>query len=98
MPGAFRSFEVGPVWLQKRRRLTTQKYLEIKTDAEAQFIVGLFHSTGLGGVEEDQGKVSLPVYFTATDTHHRHCCITLLPLCKATDPRRWRWDTVIGQV
>lgn len=38
--------------------LTYQTYLRYTPDPEAQFMVGLFHATGLGGIEEDQGLVS----------------------------------------
>jgi TPR repeat protein len=35
--------------------------LEVAPNPEAQFMVGLFYATGLGGVKEDQGKVRLYV-------------------------------------
>ncbi|KAK8847683.1 hypothetical protein IAR55_005542 [Kwoniella newhampshirensis] len=38
------------------------RYLESSADPEAQFMVGFFHATGNGGVEQDQGKALL--YYT----------------------------------
>ncbi|WVW78646.1 hypothetical protein I302_100606 [Kwoniella bestiolae CBS 10118] len=42
-----------------------KKYLEHTADPEAQFMVGFFHATGLGGVEQDQGKALLYYTFAA---------------------------------
>ncbi|OCF76752.1 hypothetical protein I204_02453 [Kwoniella mangroviensis CBS 8886] len=42
-----------------------KKYLEHTADPEAQFMVGFFHSTGLGGVDQDQGKALLYYTFAA---------------------------------
>ena len=39
--------------------------MEVAPNPEAQFMVGLFYATGLGGVKEDQGKVRL--YFFTCD-------------------------------
>ncbi|WWD21783.1 hypothetical protein CI109_106270 [Kwoniella shandongensis] len=41
------------------------RYLESSADPEAQFLVGFFHATGLGGVEQDQGKALLYYTFAA---------------------------------
>jgi hypothetical protein len=35
----------------------SQKLLESVPSPEAQFFIGFFYATGLGGVETDQGKV-----------------------------------------
>ncbi|WVO15922.1 hypothetical protein L204_103587 [Cryptococcus depauperatus] len=43
-----------------------KKYLETTADPAAQFIIGVFHSTGLGGVPIDQGKTLLYYTFAAT--------------------------------
>ncbi|OCF37496.1 hypothetical protein I316_00620 [Kwoniella heveanensis BCC8398] len=42
-----------------------KKYLEHSADPESQFMVGFFHATGLGGVEQDQGKALLYYTFAA---------------------------------
>ncbi|WRT64955.1 uncharacterized protein IL334_001896 [Kwoniella shivajii] len=42
-----------------------KKYLEHTADPAAQFMVGFFHATGLGGVEQDQGKALLYYTFAA---------------------------------
>jgi hypothetical protein len=39
-------------------KLMSQRSLEVDPTPEAQFMVGLFYATGLGGIKEDQGKVS----------------------------------------
>ena len=58
-----------------------QRSLEVAGNPEAQFMVGLFYATGLGGVKEDQGKVRLNVF-----THEMMLIsgITILHLCRAT--------------
>jgi hypothetical protein len=99
LQGAFRSYEVRSSFQHPCRPLTAQKYLEVKPDAEAQFMVGLFHATGLGGVEEDQGKVSpTSSKSNVALAHTRRCFITPSPLCRTIDRPRWRWGTAIGQV
>lgn len=34
-----------------------QEYIATDSDGKAQFMLGFFHATGLGGIEQDQGKV-----------------------------------------
>lgn len=60
LAAAFDAYKVRDLPLPpvKAVGLSLQRSLEIKGDAEAQFMVGLFYATGLGGVEEDQGKVN----------------------------------------
>ncbi|WWC67752.1 uncharacterized protein I206_101664 [Kwoniella pini CBS 10737] len=42
-----------------------KKYLEYTSDPASQFLVGFFHATGLGGIEQDQGKALLYYTFAA---------------------------------
>ncbi|WWC87074.1 uncharacterized protein L201_001960 [Kwoniella dendrophila CBS 6074] len=42
-----------------------KQYLQHTADPEAQFMVGFYHATGLGGVEQDQGKALLYYTFAA---------------------------------
>ncbi len=42
-----------------------KRYLDITSDSHAQFIVGFFHATGVGGVERDQGLATLYYTFAA---------------------------------
>ena len=63
-------------------------------------MIGFFHATGLGGIEEDQGKVSFivtlcPDNAVVTTTKReadyiRLYCIILSLLCRGTSRRRWR--------
>lgn len=58
-PGGFRS--VYRTFSSSRVRKSAdvgQRYLETSSDPESQFMVGFFQATGLGGIEEDQGRVS----------------------------------------
>ncbi|ODN82905.1 hypothetical protein L202_01156 [Cryptococcus amylolentus CBS 6039] len=58
-----------------------QKYLEQSSDPEAQFLVGVFHATGLGGVSIDQGKALLYYTFAASQGHR--------PAAMALGYRHW---------
>jgi hypothetical protein len=71
-----------------------QRSLEVAPNPEAQFMVGLFYATGLGGVKEDQGKVRL---YLRGDADIRHYYTTHSLRCRGTDLLRWRWDTGIGR-
>ncbi|GMK53528.1 hypothetical protein CspeluHIS016_0101140 [Cutaneotrichosporon spelunceum] len=42
-----------------------KRYLDLTSDSHAQFIVGFFHATGVGGVERDQGLATLYYTFAA---------------------------------
>jgi hypothetical protein len=68
--------------------------LEVAPNPEAQFMVGLFYATGLGGVKEDQGKVRL---YRRGDADVRHYYTIHLPRCRRIDLLRWLWVTDIGR-
>lgn len=46
-----------------------KRYLDLTSDAHAQFVVGFFHATGVGGVERDQGLATLYYTFAALQGH-----------------------------
>jgi hypothetical protein len=71
-----------------------QRSLEIAPNPEAQFMVGLFYATGLGGVKEDQGKVRL---YRRGDADVRPYYTIRLPRSRDIDLLRWLWDTGIGR-
>lgn len=54
--------------------------MEVAPNPEAQFMVGLFYATGLGGVKEDQGKVRL---YVITYEVMLMSGITILYICRA---------------
>lgn len=68
LPAAFQAYKVSTVHACQTRGLTGQRHLEKHGDAESQFMLGLFYATGLGGVKEDQGKVSLVSLALRCDT------------------------------
>lgn len=58
-----------------------KEHLQIKSDPEAQFILGVFHSTGLGGIPIDQGKALLYYTFAAAQGYR--------PAAMALGYRHW---------
>lgn len=58
-----------------------KKHLEIEPDPEAQFILGVLHSTGLGGIPIDQGKALLYYTFAAAQGYR--------PAAMALGYRHW---------
>ncbi|BEI90946.1 uncharacterized protein CcaverHIS019_0310160 [Cutaneotrichosporon cavernicola] len=46
-----------------------KRYLDLTSDSHAQFIVGFFHATGVGGVKRDQGLATLYYTFAALQGH-----------------------------
>jgi hypothetical protein len=72
----------------------SKRSLEIAPNPEAQFMVGLFYATGLGGIKEDQGKVCQSSLDVAKI---RLCCIIRLQLYRGIDLLRWLWGIGIGR-
>ncbi|WWC59262.1 uncharacterized protein I303_101812 [Kwoniella dejecticola CBS 10117] len=64
--GKLRMFPPKGMKQDLRASYTAYKnYLEHTADPESQFMVGFFHATGLGGIQQDQGKALLYYTFAA---------------------------------
>lgn len=97
LAAAYASYKVI-IPLPKLNSCSSQRMQELHADPESQFMVGFFHATGLGGVEQDQGKVGIPGLSTACiHLTSRLCYFTHSQRFKGIARRPWQWGIVTGR-